>query len=123
MKFLNTKTHGYLDYTIGLSLLLVPSSFGLEANTIQSLIFYILGIFTIFLSLQTDYEAGIYKLLPMETHIYIEILSGLFLALSPWILGFSANVFLPHLLFGGLFMFLALTTKTQNSFFHRLFRD
>lgn len=123
MKFLDTKIHGYLDYLIGLSLLFVPSLFGLEANTVQNLIFYISAIFTIFLSLHTDYEAGIYKLLPMETHIYIEILSGLFLALSPWILGFAANVFLPHLLFGGLILFLALATKAQNSFFHRLFRD
>jgi len=123
MKFLDTKIHGYLDYTLGLSLIFIPSLFGLEANTVQSLIFYILGIFTIFLSLQTDYEAGIYKLLPMETHLYIEIISGFFLALSPWILGFAVHVFLPHLLFGGLILFLALATKTQNSFFHRLFRD
>jgi len=83
MKFLDTKIHGYLDYTLGLSLIFIPSLFGFEANTVQSLIFYILGIFTIFLSLQTDYEAGIYKLLPMETHLYIEIISGFFLALSP----------------------------------------
>ncbi len=123
MKFLDTKIHGYLDYTIGLFLLFIPTLFGLEANTIQSLIVYILGIFTIFLSLQTDYEASIYKLLPMETHIYIEILSGLFLALSPWILGFAAHVFLPHLLFGGLILCLAMATKTQNRFLHRLFRD
>ncbi|MDP5200325.1 SPW repeat protein [Flavobacterium sp. DG2-3] len=121
MKFLETKLHGYLDYSIGLLLLFMPSLFRLEAHTAQSLIFYIFGIFTIFLSLQTDYEAGIYKLLPMEAHIVIEILSGLFFALSPWIFGFAGKVFLPHLLFGSIAVFLALATKTQNSIFQRLF--
>ncbi|GGF22532.1 SPW repeat protein [Flavobacterium limi] len=121
MKFLETKFHGYIDYLIGLLLLFVPSLFGLEAHSVQSLIFYIFGIFTIFLSLQTDYEAGIYKLLPMEAHIFIEILSGIFFALSPWIFGFAGKVFLPHLLGGSIVVFLALATKTHNSTLHRLF--
>ncbi|MBE8726337.1 SPW repeat protein [Flavobacterium hungaricum] len=121
MKFLETKIHGYLDYSIALVLLFIPSLFRLETHTMQSLIFYILGIFTIFLSLQTDYEAGIYKVIPMEAHIFIEILSGLFFALSPWIFGFAAKVFMPHLFCGLVVVVLALASKTQNSTFHKLF--
>jgi len=115
MKFLDTKFHGYLDYTIGILLLFIPSVMHLEAHTAQSLIFYIFGIFTLFLALHTDYEAGLYKLLPVEVHVVIEVVTGLFFALSPWIFGFAGKVFFPHLFFGVMTIVLSLGTKTQDN--------
>lgn len=113
MKFLEPKVHGYLDYTIGTLLLFIPSVFQLEPHTAQSIIFYIFGIFSIFLSLQTDYETGLYKLLPLEAHLIIDLLSGFFLAISPWIFDFSEKVFLLHVFFGTIILGMSLATKLQ----------
>jgi hypothetical protein len=121
MKFLDTRLHGYVDYALATLLLFIPAIFRLEANTTQSIIFYIFSIFTFFLSLQTDYEHGLYKLLPMQAHLLIEIVSGLFLAASPWIFGFASVVFVPHLLFGAFVIMIGLMTAPESSRFNRLY--
>lgn len=121
MKFLESKVHGYLDYAVGTLLLFIPSIFQLEVHTAQSIIFYILGIAIFFLSLQTDYEFGLYKILPMEIHVFIEILLGLFMILSPWIFGFSHKAIFPHLLFGFVLIILGLATKTEGRTLNRIY--
>lgn len=121
MKFLNTKLHGYVDYTISIVLLFIPSILHLQAHTIQSLLFYIFAVFILFLSLQTDYEAGLYKVIPVQGHLCIEVLAGLFFAVSPWIFGFAPRVFVPHLSFGFLIIAVGLTTKTKHGIRLKLF--
>ena len=121
MKFLDTKVHGYIDYALASILLFIPAMFHLQANTAQSIIFYVFSILTFFLSLQTDYEHGLYKLLPMQLHLLIEIILGLFLAASPWIFGFAGMVFIPHLLFGVLVILIGLMTMPQSSRFNRVY--
>lgn len=112
MKFLTTKLYGFINYIFAILLFFMPTFLDLQAHTAESIIFYVFGIFTIFLSLQTDYELGVYKVLPMEIHIYIEIVCGLFFALSPWIFNFASKTFLPYLFFGGLLISLAVATGT-----------
>ncbi|WP_125721285.1 SPW repeat domain-containing protein [Flavobacterium ustbae] len=112
MKLLTARVQGFLDYLLALLLFFMPTLLHLEANTVQSIIFYLFGIFIIFLSLQTDYKAGVYKLLPMEVHIYTKLVCGLFFAFSPWIFNFANKIFLPYLFFGGITIFLAAATKT-----------
>src|SRR4051812_43295024 len=98
MKLIDTKTHGYLDYTVGLFLMIAPLIFHLGRKSPEALVFYVLGVILIIYSALTDYELGLFKLIPMKMHLSLDVLSGIFLAASPWLLGFSDRVCLPHLI-------------------------
>ncbi|AOC97036.1 MULTISPECIES: SPW repeat domain-containing protein [Flavobacterium] len=113
MKPINTKTHGYMDYIMGVFLIASPSLFNLNHEKPESSVFYVLGAATIIYSLMTDYELGFLKVIPMPIHLIVDFLSGLFLAASPWLLGFSETVYGPHLTLGIIEIGAALLTSTQ----------
>lgn len=119
MKLITVKRNGYLDYVIGILLLFIPVVLKLQPHSIQSLLFYIYGIFTIFLSLNTDYKAGLYKVLSSEAHFFIEIIAGLFFMLSPWVFGFVSKTYLPHLCLGGLIVLLSIGARIGSKKFSR----
>ncbi|HSD06236.1 SPW repeat domain-containing protein [Flavobacterium sp.] len=113
MKVIYTKVHGYLDYVLGFILLLVPSLLQLDSNSLESLIFYILSILTLFYSILTDYELGVYKVLPMRMHLIADLLAGVFLLTSPWIFGFYHTIYLPHVILGLIEIGIAILTKSE----------
>lgn len=100
MKFISTKTHGILDYAVGLLLILSPWIFGFYRGGAESWVPIILGAGTILYSLITNYELSATKTISMKTHLTLDLLAGVFLAASPWLFGFAEFVFLPHLLIG-----------------------
>lgn len=116
MKFIKTKTHGYLDYTVGIFLMIAPFIFHLTNINPEGLVFYVLGVAAIFYSALTNYELGLFKLIPMKVHLILDVLSGIFLAASPWILGFSDRVYLPHLILGIFEITAGLLTTSQTSY-------
>jgi hypothetical protein len=97
---ISTRVHGILDYLVGVFFLFVPSIFGFAHGGPESTIFIILGIATLLYSLCTRYEWGLFKLLPMGTHLVLDLANGFLLAASPWIFRFADHVYLPHLAFG-----------------------
>ena len=100
MKFISTKAHGILDYLMGVVLIAAPWIFNFADGGAEMWVPVILGFATILYSLLTDYEYRATKMIPMRTHIWIDILAGAFLAASPWIFGFADYVYLPHLILG-----------------------
>jgi hypothetical protein len=100
MQIIDTKTHGYIDYIFGL--IVIALAYLLNFNTVNTpnIALYIVGTSAIVYSLFTNYELGVIKIIPINIHLMLDSLSGIFLAVSPWLLGFSDKVFLPHLLFG-----------------------
>lgn len=113
MKIISTKAHGYIDYIMGIMLLVSPSLFNLDMENIQSIILYVAGATIIFYSLLTSYEVGIIKVIPMKIHLILDILSGFLLAASPWIYGFSEIVYAPYLVLGLLEICAALMTSSK----------
>jgi uncharacterized membrane protein HdeD (DUF308 family) len=113
MRFIPTKFHAPLDYIVGVALIAAPWIFQFSEHTAATVIPIVLGIGLIAYSLITDYELGVWKVAPMAVHNLIDIVAGAFLALSPFIFGFSdetANVWLPHVVVGLAAIFLGLTT-------------
>lgn len=102
MRFIPTRIHGVLDYLMGVLLIALPWLFGFARGGAETWVPVILGAGLILYSLFTDYELGAVRRLSMRTHLWMDGLGGLILALSPWIFGF-ADVVAP-----GLFVVLGL---------------
>jgi hypothetical protein len=113
MRFISTKTHGYLDYIVGILFVAAPWIFNLDADAPEGMIFIILGVMAIVYSLFTRYELGAIKMLPMSVHLTLDILSGIILAVSPWLFDFDERVYLPHLILGLFEIGAALTTEKK----------
>ncbi|WP_336719645.1 SPW repeat domain-containing protein [Paraflavisolibacter sp. H34] len=113
MRFLSTSVHGYLDYIVGALLIAAPWIFNFANNGAETWVPVILGAGAILYSLMTDYELGVRKSLSMRTHLGLDLVSGLLLAVSPWLFGFAEDIYGPHLIFGLLEMGVALVTKTH----------
>jgi len=115
MKFIDTETHGYLDYMVGVFLIVAPWVFNLDPGAPEGVIFIILGVSAVIYSLITRYEMGIAMILPMKIHLTLDVLSGIILATSPWIFGFAERVYLPHLILGIIEIAAGLMTKTTSA--------
>ena len=100
MRFISTKTHGVLDYLMGIILIAAPWVLGFARQGAETWVPVVLGAGAILYSLMTNYELGMTKLISMRTHLGLDLMSGMFLALSPWIFGFNDLVYLPHLILG-----------------------
>jgi hypothetical protein len=111
-----TKFHGLLDYIVGLLFLCLPSVLGLETDEIPAKVFQYLGMLTIAYSLLTRYEHGLVKLLPMKVHLGLDIASGIFLMISPWLFGFADQIFIPYTLFGLLEVIAGILTSKKSGY-------
>lgn len=120
MKIISTKTHGMLDYVMGILLIASPWIFGFADNATAKWIPIILGVGSLLYSLMTDYELGMSKTISMKTHLTLDTVAGIFLAASPFIFGFSDDVYAPHLILGILEIGAAMMTKTAPSGFKNL---
>lgn len=111
MKMLSTRVHGIMDYLVGILLIISPWLFQFADGGAAMWVPVILGIGTILYSLMTNYEYGVAAVISMPTHLWIDGTAGLFLAVSPWLIGFVDVAALPHLIIGLLEMGAALMTN------------
>jgi SPW repeat len=100
MKIIPRKMHGLLDYVVGVVLIAAPWLFGFADDGPATYIPVALGAGALVYSILTNYEFGVVRLIPFRVHLLLDVLSGAFLAISPWLFGFSNKVYLPHLIFG-----------------------
>jgi hypothetical protein len=115
MKVISTKTHGILDYIMGIILIASPWIFNFNDGTAAQWIPIILGASALVYSLMTDYELGAARIISMKMHLMLDMASGIFLAVSPWLFGFSDRVTTPHLVLGILEIGAAMMTRTAPS--------
>jgi hypothetical protein len=122
MRPIGTKTHGYLDYIMGLVVIAAPWIFGFARDGAETWVPVILGISVIAYSLVTSYEMGAYPLISMSTHLALDLAGGILLAVSPWLFGFADYVWAPHLVLGIAEIGASLLTKRTPTFTHRFNR-
>lgn len=119
MKTIPTYVHGIADYIGGVILLLVPNIFGFsDLGGPAVIIPRVLGIIVLLQSVLTNYEVGLFKMIPMKMHLLDDYVASVFLAISPWLFGFyrqPSNVWMPHLILGVLVFVLTLFTQTAPS--------
>jgi hypothetical protein len=120
LRFLPTRMHAIMDYLIGIVLFLAPEIFGFsEVGGAAVLIPRVVGVLILGQALVTNFELGVFKMLPMSAHLGMDYLVGLFLAISPVLFGFSnnaTNVWLPHVVVGLIIFAQAVVTEMEPRF-------
>ena len=113
MRFISTRAHGLLDYVMGIFLIASPwiFGFGYTHAGMESVALAGVGFLIVAYSAFTDYELGAIRSISMPTHLILDIIGGLFLAASPWILDFNERTYLPHVILGVAEIGAALMTQ------------
>lgn len=111
MRFIPTKVHGVLDYSVGGFIAASPWILGFAHGGAETKVPEALGKSAVVYSLLTDYEWGVKKVIPMRTHLMLDLASGVLLAASPWLFGFAKKTWVPHLVLGLFEIGAALMTK------------
>jgi hypothetical protein len=101
MAVLSTRAHAVFDYAAGLFLVASPWLLGFHGGGIESWVPVGLGTALIAWSLFTDYELGAVRRIDPKVHLWMDGIAGILLAVSPWVFGFEAAVWIPHVV-GGL---------------------
>ena len=104
MKPLSSFAHGVIDYVLGVVLILAPQIFQFaEYNGAAVAVPRIIGVLTIVMALFTNYELGLFRVIPFRLHLGVDTVAGIFLAISPFLFGFYTlpyNAWLPHIFAG-----------------------
>jgi hypothetical protein len=90
MKIISIKFHGILDYVTVAAFALIPTVFGLSG--VPMYLSYTLAVVHFLMSVLTKYPLGAAKVIPVTFHKIVEIIVGPVLVVSPWVLGFSADM-------------------------------
>jgi len=125
MRFISRKIHAVLDYMAGIILIAAPWILGFADVEAAKWSAVIVGAIILVMSFFTDYEGGGKKVLSMSTHLTMDVIAGIFLAASPWLLNFDERVYLPHLIIGILEIGAGLFTvnESQHAHDHRVDRN
>jgi hypothetical protein len=106
-----TKLHGILDYIVASILIAFPWIFGTFGDNAEIYVPITLGMMTIVYSLCTRYELGVFKIVPMNTHLVFDLVQAILLASSPWLFKFIDRLYLPYLIAGFLELFVIVLSK------------
>jgi hypothetical protein len=118
MKILSPKTHTIIGLIVGIALLFAPNIFGFnDVGGAATTIPRILGIIVVLSELVAKGSFSGFGFVPMSMHLLMDVAIGAFLALSPWLFGFSdqgTKVWVPHLLVGLLIIAYVPITRTNS---------
>lgn len=119
MRFISRKFHAVLDYITGILLIASPWLFNFADIEAAKWVALLVGILVLGMAFVTDYEGGGKKALSMSGHLTMDVITGIFLAASPWLFNFDEFVYLPHLIIGILEIGAGLFTEKSSQHSHR----
>lgn len=90
LRFVTRQVHAYLDYPVAISLMATPVVLGLGAsNPLAKWLSIVTGVAALVLTLLTDHELGVIKVLPYWFHVAVDRLVGLTFVAAPFVFGFT----------------------------------
>lgn len=90
MRFVTRTIHAYLDYPVAISLMVLPFVLGLGAgNPLAKWLAVGTGATAFVLTLLTDHELGVVKVVPYWLHVVVDRLVGAVFIAAPFALGFT----------------------------------
>lgn len=89
-RFVSQKVHAFLDYPVALSLMILPFLLTLgSSNPLAFWIAVVTGVAAFVLTLLTDHELGMFRVLPYSLHLAIDLIVGVTFLIAPSLLGFT----------------------------------
>ena len=90
MRFVTRTVHAYLDYPVAISLMVLPFVLGLGAgNPLAKWLAVATGAIAFLLTLLTDHERGMFKVVPYWLHVAVDRVVGATFIAAPFLLGFT----------------------------------
>jgi hypothetical protein len=90
MRFVTRTIHAYLDYPVAISLIVLPFVLGLGAgNPLAKWLAVATGATAFVLTLLTNHELGVVKVVPYWLHVAVDRLVGVVFIAAPFVLGFT----------------------------------
>lgn len=88
-RFITRKVHALIDYPIAAILIAAPIVLGIGAsNPLARYLSIVVGVAALVLTLLTDHETGVIRVLPYEFHVLVDRLVGVTFLIAPFLLGF-----------------------------------
>jgi drug/metabolite transporter (DMT)-like permease len=118
MKLISSKTHTYIGWVVGVVLVVAPWIFQFDEVSPAKWSAILVGLFIIVNEAVTTSPSSPMKIVPMRVHIMLDVVTGIFLALTPFLFQFSdedANSWVPHIVVGILIAGYALVTDTSDA--------
>ena len=89
-RFITKSIHAYLDYPVALGLVAMPLWLGLGSeNALAFWLSIATGIAAFGLTVLTDHQLGIVRILPYSLHLTVDFLVGVVFVVAPLLLGFA----------------------------------
>lgn len=89
-RFVSQKVHAFLDYPVALSLMILPFLLTLgSSNPLAFWLAVVTGIAAFVLTLLTDHELGVFRVLPYSLHLAVDLIVGVTFLIAPSLLGFT----------------------------------
>ena len=89
MKIISPRVHGYIDYVTVVVFLLAPTLIGLTG--FPAILAYVLAGVHLLMTLVTEFPPGIFKLIPLPLHGWVERVVGPVLVLVSFVPAFTVE--------------------------------
>jgi len=90
MRFVTKQIHALLDYPVALALIALPFLLGLgSSNPLAFQLSVITGIAALILTILTDHQTGLIRVVSYQAHLVVDFLVGLTFLLAPFIFSFE----------------------------------
>lgn len=108
------RTHRILDLLLSIGLIAYAwlAEFPTDDPVVPASLM-VAGIVLLTYGLFTRFQKVNRGSISLKAHMILDALLGLGLAATPWILSFASAVYKPHLIGGGILVFLALTSQYE----------
>ena len=90
LRFVTQTIHAFLDYPVALGLMVGPFLLGLGSSHSFAIWLAVgAGVAAFILTLLTDHQLGVFRVLPYSVHLTVDSLVGLVFLVAPILFGFS----------------------------------
>ena len=90
LRFVTKTIHAYLDYPVAVALMGLPFVLGLGSSNPMALWLSVAtGAAAFLLTLLTDHETGVIRVLPYSFHLAVDLAVGIVFLAAPFALGFA----------------------------------
>jgi hypothetical protein len=116
MRFITKKIHAYLDYPVAVALIVLPFVLGLgNSNPLALQLSVGTGIAAFILTLLTDHQLGVYRIIPYKVHLAIDTLVGIVFVIAPFMFSFRGADACFYWIIGGSVLIVVSLHKSETA--------